>query len=468
MSFVFYDTETTGTDRIFNQILQFAAIRTDENLDEIERFDTRCRLLPHVVPSPGAMRVTGISVAQLTSAEFPTHYVMVRAIRHKLLAWSPGLFIGYNSMGFDEHLLRQALYQTLHPPYLTNTNGNCRADVLRMVRAAALLTPNAITIPVDENGKPSFKLDKLAPANGFDHLDAHDALGDVRATIHICKLLSERAPELWSRFLRFTQKAAVVDYITSEPVFSLTEGFYGELYSSLATLIGPSPSRRSDILVLDLAFDPGQLRSLSDEDLVTRLAVAPRPVRAVRCNACPIIMPAEEAPDIATAKALGMAELRRRAHLLQGDAQSRERLIVAYERTQEAWPLSPHVEAQIYDAFISNDDEQRLEIFHETPWEERLAFLDQIVDLRLRQLGRRLIFFERPELLPEEVRKRMTRAVAKRLTAGDGAGTWLCLAEAIQEADDLLASASTEEMQLLQEHRHYLATRLKELSAYTA
>ena len=52
MSFVFYDTETTGTDTAFDQILQFAAIRTDHELRELERFEIRCRLLPHVVPSP--------------------------------------------------------------------------------------------------------------------------------------------------------------------------------------------------------------------------------------------------------------------------------------------------------------------------------------------------------------------------------------------------------------------------------
>jgi hypothetical protein len=96
-----------------------------------------------VVPSPRAMRVTGVSVAQLVSAELPTHYVMIRAIREKLLSWSPSLFIGFNAMSFDERLLRQALYQTLHPPYLTNTGGNCRADALRMVRAAALFTAGA-------------------------------------------------------------------------------------------------------------------------------------------------------------------------------------------------------------------------------------------------------------------------------------------------------------------------------------
>ena len=53
MGIVFYDTETTGTDTFFDQILQFAAIHTDVDLNEIDRFEIRCRLLPHVVPGRG-------------------------------------------------------------------------------------------------------------------------------------------------------------------------------------------------------------------------------------------------------------------------------------------------------------------------------------------------------------------------------------------------------------------------------
>ena len=59
MSFVFWDTETTGMNTAFDQILQFGAIRTDHELRELERFDIRCRLLPYVVPSPGALLTTG-------------------------------------------------------------------------------------------------------------------------------------------------------------------------------------------------------------------------------------------------------------------------------------------------------------------------------------------------------------------------------------------------------------------------
>ncbi|MCZ6719095.1 MAG: exonuclease domain-containing protein [Gammaproteobacteria bacterium] len=47
--YIFYDTETTGTLTAFDQILQFGAIRTDDELNELERFDIRCRLMPHIV-----------------------------------------------------------------------------------------------------------------------------------------------------------------------------------------------------------------------------------------------------------------------------------------------------------------------------------------------------------------------------------------------------------------------------------
>ena len=77
MSFVFYDTETTGTNTSFDQILQFGAIRTDHELQELERFEIRCRLLPYVVPSPEALCVTGISVEQLTDPGLPSHYERV-------------------------------------------------------------------------------------------------------------------------------------------------------------------------------------------------------------------------------------------------------------------------------------------------------------------------------------------------------------------------------------------------------
>jgi exodeoxyribonuclease-1 len=142
MGFVFYDTETTGTDSAFDQILQFAAIHTDHKLRELDRFEIRCRLSPHIVPSPGAMRATKLWAARLFDPTLHSHYETVCQIQAKLLAWLPALFIGYNSLQFDEHLLRQAFYKSLHPPYLTNTKRNSRSDALRMVQAASIFAPS--------------------------------------------------------------------------------------------------------------------------------------------------------------------------------------------------------------------------------------------------------------------------------------------------------------------------------------
>ncbi len=90
--FVFYDTETTGTNTAFDPILQFGAVKTDHELREPDRFEIRCRVLPYVVPSPGAMRVTGVTVDQLIDPGLPSHYEMVCAIKAKSDEWSPAIY----------------------------------------------------------------------------------------------------------------------------------------------------------------------------------------------------------------------------------------------------------------------------------------------------------------------------------------------------------------------------------------
>ena len=65
MNFVFYDLETTGTNKDWSQIIQFGAIFTDENLEEIDRFESRCRLKTGLVPEPEALYVNNSSIKDL-------------------------------------------------------------------------------------------------------------------------------------------------------------------------------------------------------------------------------------------------------------------------------------------------------------------------------------------------------------------------------------------------------------------
>jgi exodeoxyribonuclease-1 len=141
MAFIFYDTETTGADPKFDQILQFAAILTDDDFNPVDQLEIRSRLLPHIVPMPKAMEVTGVTVVQLIDHETPSHFEMTSQIHAKLSAWAPAILVGYNSVKFDEELLRRAFYQSLLPIYLTNTGGNARLDILTVARATHLFAP---------------------------------------------------------------------------------------------------------------------------------------------------------------------------------------------------------------------------------------------------------------------------------------------------------------------------------------
>ena len=54
MNYVFYDFETTGTSTRYDQFHQLGAILTNSDFKELQRFEIRCRLAPHIIPGPKA------------------------------------------------------------------------------------------------------------------------------------------------------------------------------------------------------------------------------------------------------------------------------------------------------------------------------------------------------------------------------------------------------------------------------
>lgn len=463
MAFVFYDTETTGISTDYDQILQFAAIYTDENLNELDRIELRCRLHPHVVPHPGALRVTGMTIDRLLDASLPCHYQMVRTIRTKLSEWSPAVFVGYNSMRFDEHLLRQALFRTLHSPYLTNTGGNCRADVLALVQAAAEFSPGCVDVPVGENGKVSFKLDRLAPANGFAHANAHDALADVEATIHMARCVRDRAPESWSRFLRFATKAAAAGFVDEEEAFVLTEFYFNLPYHFALSAVGPNPDNPSAIVAFNLKFDPGWAAGMSDEDLRSWVASRAKPLRQVRVNAAPCLSLPDEVPS-AFLGGLDLATIEARATRLRSDPALRGRLLDALADTAVIREEAEHVEERIYAGFPSLADQALMERYHHADWPDRAAIVEQLADDRLRYHGRRLIHEEHPDFLHPDVRREVEAHFWDRLLIKEAPkGKWTSIPGALSAAAAMLEDCDDECRDMLAGYRaHFeglMATR---------
>ncbi|RUY49304.1 hypothetical protein EN962_30820 [Mesorhizobium sp. M7A.F.Ca.CA.001.09.2.1] len=297
MSFVFFDTETTGLKRGFDQILHFAAVQTDADLNELGRFEVRSRLMPHVLPHPSALLTNSLPIGQLIDPQLESHYTMVSRIREALLRASPTIFVGFNSIRFDEEMVRHALFQCLYPAYLTSNHKNCRADALSLVMAADAVSPAQLIIPRNSEGRRTFRLQPLAAANAVAHERAHDALSDVLATLALCRLVRERSAELWQRFVRFSNKAAVAAFVDIEDGFILTEFFGGEAYHAPVVCLAPDPDMPNGRLCLSLHENIDRLAAMSANDLIPHFSAKPSPMRRLRVNAAPTLTALYDAPD---------------------------------------------------------------------------------------------------------------------------------------------------------------------------
>jgi exodeoxyribonuclease-1 len=435
-SVVFFDLETTGIAPAWDQILQIAAIRTDPALVEMERFEVRCRLQPHIVPHPQALLTTGLSIREITDPALPSHYEAMRAFRAWLLGSGPAVVAGYNSARFDEHFLRHALMRTLSPPYLTGQHRNRRTDVLRLVQAVAGLAPETLSIPHEEDGRAAFRLDLLAPSNGWPAGQAHDAMDDVCATLHLARLVRDRAPWLWARLMRWTDKAEVESHARSAPAFLVTETSAGQVRHTALAAFARDPSSSGAILCLDLSHDPAWLAGLAPGQLAGLVAGAHRMVRRIRTNDSPFITPLAEAPWWSL-HPLGADEVAARGRKIRGDDGLRSRLIEAHAASRAPLQVPTHPEERLYERFPPKSDEMRMQRFHGAGWNERARIVEAFEDDRLRHYGRLLLAELQPDALAAHVLAEVSALVRQRLLSPGEAGGWTSLASAMDALDRL-------------------------------
>ena len=132
---IFYDLETTGRSPYWDQIIQIAAICTNEKFEVLDQINLTSSLNSFSVPDPEALLVNRIPIEKLFKSNLST-YSLVSEVCNKFTEWSPAVFIGYNSIAFDEEILRNAFFKNLYDPYLTVRNTNIRLDLLDITRIA--------------------------------------------------------------------------------------------------------------------------------------------------------------------------------------------------------------------------------------------------------------------------------------------------------------------------------------------
>ena len=417
-NFVFYDFETTGTHTAFDQPLQFAAIATDENLNELERVDLRCQLAPHILPSPFAMHVTGVKPKQLLDKNFPNYFEFAQTIQALTEKWAPACWLGYNTIAFDEQVLRQMFYQNLQPNiYATQLFGNVRQDLMKMVFAVYANAPEILKWPVGDNGKISFKLDRLAPINGFSHENAHDALNDVEATVFIFKLIKERAPKLFQNLMSSADKHLISSQLKQFKPMSVSLRFGGQPPKNyVGCYCGESKTNSNQIGFIDLeALNISDLASMGKDEITAAVQNSPKLIRAMSINKAETFREIIDPTD----------EILEKCGFLRDSRQFQMMVSDALDSRFEPVDVGElEVEEKIYSGFFDSTDRHLLDQFQGATWPDRAELIKSFKDDRLRQLGQRLLAFYAPELLNNDQKSRFTEFLQSRWKATGSDVKW--------------------------------------------
>ncbi len=436
---VFYDFETCSSNVSYGQIIQAAAVLVNDNFQELDRYEGRCKLSPGIVPEAMALLVNKTTPKMLKETNL-SHYQMVRQLVEKFKQWKNSIFIGYNSINFDEEFLRRTLWKNLEYPYLTNTNGSERGDLFGLARACHLYYPDCIKTPISEKNNPVFKLEKLAPINDIKHDQAHSAMGDVLATIEIAKLLSKKAPNVWKASLMTTNKNKTFQLIKNEQLFCTDFFYYGRSIPFVLTFVCEHPQWGYP-MCFDLKTDPSYYFNLPLEQLKKELDKKPKVIRTIKHKKHPIIMNPSYGINFDSYKQLGIKKLKERAKLIRENKKFIEKVSIildedAREKKELDSQLDVYPEESIYMKFAPEVDNKIMPEFHKADWKDKYSILQKFKDDRMQYFGKKILYEESPRSLPKEEYDLVHKEVASRILSTNDEN-WNTIPRTYSEIDTL-------------------------------
>lgn len=475
-TFLWHDYETFGTQARSDRPAQFAAIRTDADLNEIGTpINILCQPAPDYLPDAQSCLITGITPQACHASGLPEREFAAQI--HAAFSQPNTIGVGYNSIRFDDEFTRFLLWRNLYEPYGREwQNGCARWDLLDVVRLCHALRPEGLQWPQHEDGKPSFRLEHLSAANGLAHEAAHDALSDVRATIALARLLKQAQPKLWEFALQLRSKQRVAEVLgwptssaQAQP-FLHVSGMIGVEHGCLAIMqpLAQHPSNKNEVIAWDLRYDPRELLALNAEQIRTRLfsktadlpeGVTRLPIKTIHLNKSPMV--------VAQLKTLSAAQAAKWQIDLVQSLQHAERAQslpdmsaiwqAVYQRDFDA-AEEPDVDGDLYGGFLSQGDRRKLDHLRnlqgDALHQARTAFEDErLEELFFRYRARNFL-----ASMPPEEQSRWFAHCLERLQNGTGGARTVAVLQAQIEA--LQESTEDEAQQALLEDIYSYADEL--------
>ncbi|MDA9707846.1 exonuclease domain-containing protein [Alphaproteobacteria bacterium] len=431
---IFYDLETTGRSAYWDQIIQIAAICTDEHLNVLDEINLIGKLNSFSVPDPEALLVNKIPIDSIYKSNF-SNYSLITEISNKFSEWSPATFIGYNSIKFDEEVIRNAFFKNLFDPYLTVKNNNTRVDLLDITRIANFFYPNKIKSLLNKKGSAIMKLESIAHTNGIKNFTAHDAMGDTYASLELAKLIKNQIPELWYKSISQNNKIQLEESIASKP-FCHLESFFGKSKLFCLSFVGFHPKYKW-ALCFDLFEDPKKVLDMNKSELYTFLESSPKKIRKIKLNKSPILLDVEMKKILDEYNVVSDDILLDRHNFISNNQEFKDKVLSCYnDIISNESQLDVYAEESIYKKFVPNSDSSLMKEFQKADWKNKFIIMEKFRDERLKYFAEILIFEEQPDLLERNTFLKIKDHLKKRIMSTNKE-KWLTIYDAYKKIDDL-------------------------------
>lgn len=363
-----HDYESWGLNPAVDRPAQFAGVRTDEDLNILgEPLVIYCQPPADVLPHAEACLVTGIAPQKALNEGMPEARFIAQI--HRELAAPGTVGVGYNSLNFDDEMTRYTLYRNFYDPYEREwKNGNGRWDIINMVRLCYAVRPEGIEWPMEE-GRPSFRLERLTEANGIVHAAAHDAYSDVEATIKLAALIRTRQRRLYDYVYQYRHKnqaSTLIDWREQKPLLHISSKYRAE--NGCAAIVMPlamHPTNKNAVIVYDLSVDPTPLITLDEREIAERVFVKQSelpegehrlPLKLVHLNKCPVLTTVKLLDEAAEERLqIDKALCAKHWQFLRTvDIAAKVQAVMS----SSSFPSRQDPEAQLYDGFIPRQDQE--------------------------------------------------------------------------------------------------------------
>ena len=397
---VWFDYETFGTHPAWDRPAQFAGVRTDLDLNQIDEPVTYfCKVADDYLPNPHACRVTGLSPQHVNTRGDSEAEFIAKVL--KTIGKDGTCSIGYNNIRFDDEFTRHIAFRNFFDAYEHEwKSGNSRWDLLDVVRLTRALRPDGINWPFNEDGTASNRLEHLTAANGIEHRDAHDAMSDVWATLGVARLIKSVQPRLYDYVFTHKDKGSAAQTLNTrerKPCLFVSALVPREQHHIAVILpVCRHPVNTNSVIAFDLTTDPEVLVGLDSNTIASRVYAKSNeidPADRIRLtniatNKCPVLVPlntlrAEDEERLGINRQLMLTRASRLEQLL--DEEMTTSIASAMHRE---WDDSPYeLEGTLYSGkFFSSDDKQRLAKLRQASTDKLANFASYFDDPRLDEM----------------------------------------------------------------------------------